>query len=211
MRCIFFPSPSLVGGLCRWMLTFSLRRSQLSMESHEGRPIWQLSHFARVLAEEEHNKPNPVTQRVKLIMVSCGGGGGGAFVCARSNVTAATSVVEVAGTGSGPRPRATGGRASGPQPDRGGLRAPEAGARRLHAAAAAEWVWKERRKKKKKSYRQEDCCRLCLAFAVLHFQLATTNRKGCCQKVKSRCLFFLHCRLASKWPTSPPPSIWFDY
>ncbi|XP_019741698.1 3-hydroxy-3-methylglutaryl-coenzyme A reductase-like isoform X1 [Hippocampus comes] len=41
---------------------------ELSMESHEGRPIWQLSHFARVLAEEEHNKPNPVTQRVKLIM-----------------------------------------------------------------------------------------------------------------------------------------------
>ncbi|XP_077398848.1 3-hydroxy-3-methylglutaryl-coenzyme A reductase-like [Vanacampus margaritifer] len=41
---------------------------ELSMESREGRPIWQLSHFAHVLAEEEHNKPNPVTQRVKLIM-----------------------------------------------------------------------------------------------------------------------------------------------
>ncbi|XP_054613714.1 3-hydroxy-3-methylglutaryl-coenzyme A reductase-like isoform X1 [Dunckerocampus dactyliophorus] len=41
---------------------------ELSMESLEGRPIWQLSHFAHVLAEEEHNKPNPVTQRVKLIM-----------------------------------------------------------------------------------------------------------------------------------------------
>lgn len=43
--------------------------AQLSRESREGRPIWQLSHFARVLAEEEDNKPNPVTQRVKIIMV----------------------------------------------------------------------------------------------------------------------------------------------
>ncbi|XP_062340057.1 3-hydroxy-3-methylglutaryl-coenzyme A reductase-like [Osmerus eperlanus] len=41
---------------------------ELSRESREGRPIWQLSHFARVLAEEEDNKPNPVTQRVKIIM-----------------------------------------------------------------------------------------------------------------------------------------------
>ncbi|XP_061657301.1 3-hydroxy-3-methylglutaryl-coenzyme A reductase-like [Syngnathoides biaculeatus] len=41
---------------------------ELSMESCEGRPIWQLSPLAHVLAEEEHNKPNPVTQRVKLIM-----------------------------------------------------------------------------------------------------------------------------------------------
>lgn len=40
------------------------------MENREGRPIWQLSHFAGVLAEEEDNKPNPVTQRVKIIMVS---------------------------------------------------------------------------------------------------------------------------------------------
>lgn len=43
---------------------------KLSRESREGRPIWQLSHFSRVLAEEEDNKPNPVTQRVKIIMVS---------------------------------------------------------------------------------------------------------------------------------------------
>lgn len=43
--------------------------TQLSRESREGRPIWQLSHFARVLEEEEDNKPNPVTQRVKMIMV----------------------------------------------------------------------------------------------------------------------------------------------
>lgn len=41
---------------------------ELSRESREGRPIWQLSQFARVLEEEEDNKPNPVTQRVKMIM-----------------------------------------------------------------------------------------------------------------------------------------------
>lgn len=41
---------------------------QLSRESQEGHPIWQLSHFSRVM-EEEDNKPNPVTQRVKMIMV----------------------------------------------------------------------------------------------------------------------------------------------
>uniref|UniRef100_H3D7J1 3-hydroxy-3-methylglutaryl coenzyme A reductase n=1 Tax=Tetraodon nigroviridis TaxID=99883 RepID=H3D7J1_TETNG len=41
---------------------------ELSRESREGRPVWQLSHFALVLAEEEDNKPNPVTQRVKIIM-----------------------------------------------------------------------------------------------------------------------------------------------
>lgn len=41
---------------------------QLSRESQEGHPIWQLSDFSRVM-EEEDNKPNPVTQRVKMIMV----------------------------------------------------------------------------------------------------------------------------------------------
>uniref|UniRef100_G3N8K5 3-hydroxy-3-methylglutaryl coenzyme A reductase n=1 Tax=Gasterosteus aculeatus TaxID=69293 RepID=G3N8K5_GASAC len=41
---------------------------ELSRESQEGHPIWQLSHFSRVLEEEEDNKPNPVTQRVKMIM-----------------------------------------------------------------------------------------------------------------------------------------------
>uniref|UniRef100_A0A8C5FUH1 3-hydroxy-3-methylglutaryl coenzyme A reductase n=1 Tax=Gadus morhua TaxID=8049 RepID=A0A8C5FUH1_GADMO len=41
---------------------------ELSRECREGRPVWQLSHFARVLEEEEVNKPNPVTQRVKIIM-----------------------------------------------------------------------------------------------------------------------------------------------
>ncbi|KAM4575997.1 3-hydroxy-3-methylglutaryl-coenzyme A reductase-like [Odontesthes bonariensis] len=40
---------------------------ELSRESQEGHPIWQLSHFSRVM-EEEDNKPNPVSQRVKIIM-----------------------------------------------------------------------------------------------------------------------------------------------
>ncbi|XP_017296233.1 3-hydroxy-3-methylglutaryl-CoA reductase a [Kryptolebias marmoratus] len=40
---------------------------ELSRESQEGHPIWQLSNFSRVM-EEEDNKPNPVTQRVKVIM-----------------------------------------------------------------------------------------------------------------------------------------------
>ncbi|XP_034027144.1 3-hydroxy-3-methylglutaryl-coenzyme A reductase-like [Thalassophryne amazonica] len=40
---------------------------ELSRESQEGHPIWRLSHFSRVM-EEEDNKPNPVTQRVKIIM-----------------------------------------------------------------------------------------------------------------------------------------------
>lgn len=48
-------------------------RAQLSRESREGRPIWQMSHLAHVLAEEEDNKPNPVTQRVKIIMVGVAG------------------------------------------------------------------------------------------------------------------------------------------
>uniref|UniRef100_A0A7N6F6M0 3-hydroxy-3-methylglutaryl coenzyme A reductase n=1 Tax=Anabas testudineus TaxID=64144 RepID=A0A7N6F6M0_ANATE len=41
---------------------------ELSRESQEGHPIWQLSHFSRVMEEEEDKKPNPVTQRVKMIM-----------------------------------------------------------------------------------------------------------------------------------------------
>uniref|UniRef100_A0A674PHM6 3-hydroxy-3-methylglutaryl coenzyme A reductase n=1 Tax=Takifugu rubripes TaxID=31033 RepID=A0A674PHM6_TAKRU len=40
---------------------------ELSRESQEGHPIWHLGHFSRVM-EEEDNKPNPVTQRVKMIM-----------------------------------------------------------------------------------------------------------------------------------------------
>ncbi|XP_071657729.1 3-hydroxy-3-methylglutaryl-coenzyme A reductase-like [Patagioenas fasciata] len=41
---------------------------EVSQESREGCPIWQLSHFTRVL-EEEENKSNPITQRVKMIML----------------------------------------------------------------------------------------------------------------------------------------------
>ncbi|KAM6944110.1 3-hydroxy-3-methylglutaryl-coenzyme A reductase-like [Lycodopsis pacificus] len=41
---------------------------ELSRDSQEGHPIWQLSHFSRVMEEEEDNKPNPVSQRVKMIM-----------------------------------------------------------------------------------------------------------------------------------------------
>uniref|UniRef100_UPI00358FB2E8 3-hydroxy-3-methylglutaryl-Coenzyme A reductase n=1 Tax=Myxine glutinosa TaxID=7769 RepID=UPI00358FB2E8 len=41
---------------------------ELSRERREGRPIWQLSQLAQVLQEEEDNKPNPVAQRVKIIM-----------------------------------------------------------------------------------------------------------------------------------------------
>ncbi|KAM9392468.1 3-hydroxy-3-methylglutaryl-coenzyme A reductase-like [Pholidichthys leucotaenia] len=40
---------------------------ELSRESPEGHPIWHQSHFSKVL-EEEDNEPNPVTQRVKMIM-----------------------------------------------------------------------------------------------------------------------------------------------
>ncbi|XP_056888423.1 3-hydroxy-3-methylglutaryl-coenzyme A reductase-like [Takifugu flavidus] len=40
---------------------------ELSRESQEGHPIWHLGHLSRVM-EEEDNKPNPVTQRVKMIM-----------------------------------------------------------------------------------------------------------------------------------------------
>ncbi|KAJ0067713.1 hypothetical protein NL108_010013, partial [Boleophthalmus pectinirostris] len=39
---------------------------ELSRESQEGHPIWQLHHFSKAL-EEEDNKPNPVTQRVKIM------------------------------------------------------------------------------------------------------------------------------------------------
>ncbi|XP_054600499.1 3-hydroxy-3-methylglutaryl-coenzyme A reductase isoform X2 [Nothobranchius furzeri] len=59
---------------------------ELSRESREGRPIWQLSHLAHVLAEEEDNKPNPVTQRVKIIMSL-----GLALVHAHTRLTAESS------------------------------------------------------------------------------------------------------------------------
>ncbi|NXN26379.1 HMDH reductase, partial [Nycticryphes semicollaris] len=49
-------------------MTFFPACVSLVLESREGHPIWQLNHFTRVL-EEEENKPNPVTQRVKMIML----------------------------------------------------------------------------------------------------------------------------------------------
>lgn len=55
-KCVLFP------------LTEPVFAPQLSRESQEGHPIWHLGHFSRVM-EEEDNKPNPVTQRVKMIMV----------------------------------------------------------------------------------------------------------------------------------------------
>ncbi|XP_077988663.1 3-hydroxy-3-methylglutaryl-coenzyme A reductase-like [Glandiceps talaboti] len=41
---------------------------ELNEEMKEGRPVWQLNQFAQVLEEEEDRKPNPVVQRVKVIM-----------------------------------------------------------------------------------------------------------------------------------------------
>ncbi|XP_049620174.1 3-hydroxy-3-methylglutaryl-CoA reductase a isoform X1 [Syngnathus scovelli] len=41
---------------------------ELSRKSQEGHPIWQLSQLSQVMEEEQDNKPNPVTQRVKMIM-----------------------------------------------------------------------------------------------------------------------------------------------
>lgn len=42
---------------------------EVSRERNEGKPLRQLQHLAKILqAEEEEKKPNPVTQRVKIIM-----------------------------------------------------------------------------------------------------------------------------------------------
>ncbi|KAL1428571.1 hypothetical protein MTO96_002936 [Rhipicephalus appendiculatus] len=43
---------------------------ELSRDREEGRPVWQLSTLARVLQQEEEQKPNPVLQRVKMIMMN---------------------------------------------------------------------------------------------------------------------------------------------
>ena len=43
---------------------------QVSRERNQGKPLKQLQQLAKLLqAEEEEKKPNPVTQRVKIIMV----------------------------------------------------------------------------------------------------------------------------------------------
>ncbi|XP_022104688.1 3-hydroxy-3-methylglutaryl-coenzyme A reductase-like isoform X2 [Acanthaster planci] len=41
---------------------------ELSNNNPVGRPVWQLGQFTKVLQEEEDKKPNPVVQRVKVIM-----------------------------------------------------------------------------------------------------------------------------------------------
>ncbi|XP_072037810.1 3-hydroxy-3-methylglutaryl-coenzyme A reductase-like [Amphiura filiformis] len=41
---------------------------ELSNDNKRGRPVWQLGQLATVLEEEEDKKPNPVIQRVKVIM-----------------------------------------------------------------------------------------------------------------------------------------------
>ncbi|XP_038072273.1 3-hydroxy-3-methylglutaryl-coenzyme A reductase-like isoform X2 [Patiria miniata] len=41
---------------------------ELSNNNPIGRPVWQLGQFTKVLQEEEDKKPNPVVQRVKVIM-----------------------------------------------------------------------------------------------------------------------------------------------
>ncbi|XP_064461442.1 3-hydroxy-3-methylglutaryl-coenzyme A reductase-like isoform X2 [Ornithodoros turicata] len=41
---------------------------ELSRDREEGRPVWQLSSLTKVLQQEEEQKPNPVLQRVKMIM-----------------------------------------------------------------------------------------------------------------------------------------------
>ncbi|XP_071483178.1 3-hydroxy-3-methylglutaryl-coenzyme A reductase-like [Diadema antillarum] len=43
---------------------------ELSNSNRHGRPVWHLGHFAEVLEEEEDKKPNPVVQRVKMIMAT---------------------------------------------------------------------------------------------------------------------------------------------
>lgn len=42
---------------------------QLSRERNQGRPLWSMQQLKQVLQEEEEQKPNPVTQRIKIIMV----------------------------------------------------------------------------------------------------------------------------------------------
>ncbi|CAL1263259.1 unnamed protein product [Larinioides sclopetarius] len=41
---------------------------ELSRDQDEGRPVWYFSTLSRILQQEEEQKPNPVLQRVKLIM-----------------------------------------------------------------------------------------------------------------------------------------------
>lgn len=44
---------------------------EISRDRNQGKPLQQLQMLAKVLQkEEDEKKPNPVTQRVKIIMVS---------------------------------------------------------------------------------------------------------------------------------------------
>ncbi len=48
-------------------MTIYFQLSRNNSSDCEGRPVWQLQQFTKVLQEEE-TKPNPVAQRVKIIM-----------------------------------------------------------------------------------------------------------------------------------------------
>jgi len=57
------------------------------MKMSHGRPLLQLTDFTRVLQdEEEEEKPNPVTQRVKIIMVCFGAMVHSYFINCKHNV-----------------------------------------------------------------------------------------------------------------------------
>ena len=42
---------------------------KLSLERNQCKPAWQFQQLTKVLEEEEEQKPNPITQRIKIIMV----------------------------------------------------------------------------------------------------------------------------------------------
>ncbi len=43
---------------------------QLTRERKTGNPVWRLQYqVSKIIQDEEEQKPNPVTQRVKIIMV----------------------------------------------------------------------------------------------------------------------------------------------
>ncbi len=55
---------------CIYMHVVVIIYIQLTRERRAGRALWQLQYqISRVLRDEEEKKPNPVTQRVKVIMV----------------------------------------------------------------------------------------------------------------------------------------------
>ena len=43
---------------------------KLTRERNAGNPVWQFQYqISKIIQDEEEKKPNPVTQRVKVIMV----------------------------------------------------------------------------------------------------------------------------------------------